>query len=119
MAKEEAGESAAQKRFRKDVDDLADIGVAIRRQLDSIQVSIPLRLAEVAKAAWSREELERPPSETFEQGLIRTLAGDLALIGLIVGEAEPAGDEVVIQLDVRFISHAIFAADRREDRSTK
>ncbi|WP_433509175.1 hypothetical protein ACQP2T_35060 [Nonomuraea sp. CA-143628] len=109
--------STAEERFRKDSRDLAEIGCQVRAQLPPVTVRLPAELIGRARAAWFRDEDEELPDEDFEDWLMRLLAGELALIGLAAGDlTESEGGEVVIQLDPRQVSHALFAAGLWEDR---
>ncbi|GAA0973613.1 hypothetical protein GCM10009555_028630 [Acrocarpospora macrocephala] len=109
-------ESPAQERFRKDSFNLAEIGRHLREQLSPVEVRLPVTLIETARAAWAREELDPHSAETFEQTLMRSLAGQLALIGLVASQdLDRDGDEYLIRLKWGQIASALFAADLWDD----
>ncbi|WP_327584854.1 hypothetical protein OHA25_55555 [Nonomuraea sp. NBC_00507] len=109
--------STAEERFRTDSRHLAEIGRRLSEQLQPVTVRLPAELIGRARAAWLRDEVEELQAEDFEKWLMRSLAGEFALIGLAAAElAESEGGEVVVRLDPRRIAHALFAADLWEDR---
>ncbi|MDP4504662.1 hypothetical protein [Nonomuraea turcica] len=109
--------STAEERFRTDSRHLAEIGRRLSEQLQPVTVLLPAELIGRARAAWLRDEVEELQAEDFEKWLMRSLAGEFALIGLAAADlAESEGGEVVVRLDPRQIAHALFAADLWEDR---
>jgi hypothetical protein len=77
-------------------------------------VRLPRDLAELALAAWQREETAPPGPETPEQRTVRHQAATLALIGLCIeNTGRPEGEEVVCDLDAWYIGGALEAAGRQ------
>jgi hypothetical protein len=78
-------------RYAADAAALAEIGRAIFPQPTRLRVRIPGALADLAVAAWAREEDDEgnlaPGEETPEQITARHRAGTLGLIGLSVQDA--------------------------------
>jgi len=87
--------------------------VLLDQSLPQVEVRLPRNLAELAVAAWERDDGEGPlDPETYEQSRQRNHAGTLALIGLSITErGRWEGDEVVVELDPVFIGNAVDAAD--------
>ena len=93
---------------------LADIGRAVFRQRTRVSVRLPRQLAELAVAAWKREdhEVELPEGETLEQRTTRLRAGTLALIGLAIEEGGTWDDDgVIVEIDAWHLGGAFDAAD--------
>jgi hypothetical protein len=85
---------------------LGQIGRAIFPQPTSIRVRLPRALADLAAAAWARDEDDEqnaaPREEAAEQTTARHQAERLALIGLSIdraGGGMPAGDDVLVDLE--------------------
>jgi hypothetical protein len=100
--------------WRRDARVLGEIGRGFAdRDLPSIEVRLPRRLAEHAVAAWERDEGEGPvPPDTHEQRLQRHRAATLALVGLSIAEhGRWDGDEVAVELSPVFVGDAVQAAD--------
>jgi hypothetical protein len=77
-----------------------------------VTVTIPKTLAEKAVQAWERDDQGEPGDETHEEGLARTRAGTLALIGLTIQErGRWEDDHVVTELDSWYVGNALDAAD--------
>jgi hypothetical protein len=103
------GESASQMRYRDDARVLAELGASFGGvELPSVEVRLPVALAEQATAAWERDEYEDVPGdEDFEQQLLRHQAAVLALIGLAITHGgRRDGDEVVIELSAGLVGVA-------------
>jgi hypothetical protein len=102
-------------RYAADAAVLAEIGRAVFPQPTRLRVRLPRALADLAVAAWAREEDNVPPGEeTPEQITARRRAGTLGLIGLNVesaGGGTPAGDDVLADLDAWEIGSAFDAAE--------
>ncbi|GAA2502973.1 hypothetical protein [Winogradskya humida] len=72
---------------------------------------LPRRLAELAVAAWDREELGGIGDESREEYDVRDDAAELALIGPAISERGVwDGEEVVVELDVVQVAAALRAA---------
>jgi hypothetical protein len=106
-------ESDAQRRYRVDAKTLAAVGQQLSEaDLPDIEVRLPKPLAELAVAAWERDEDGQRDVEDFEQAVQRGRAATLALIGLsIVERGRIEGDEIVVALDPGLVGGAINAAD--------
>ncbi len=90
---------------------LAMIGAHLDPQISRISVRLPRSVAELAVAAWNREELDGIGEESREEYELRADAADLALIGLAVSSrGVPDGEEVVVDLDVGQVAAALRAA---------
>ena len=97
---------------------LAQIGVALFPQPTRVRVSLPRALADLAVAAWARDEdgehATAYAGESAEQATARRRAGALALIGLEIetaGGGIRAGDDVLADLEAWHIGSAFDAAD--------
>jgi hypothetical protein len=104
-------------RYAADAAVLAQIGQAIFPQPTSVRVRLPRVLADLAVAAWTRDEDGADAAareETPEQTIARHRAGTLALIGLSIetaGGGLAAGDDVLIDLAAWYIGPAFDAAE--------
>lgn len=105
-------------RYLADAAVLAQIGAALFPQPTRVRVCLPRALADLAVAAWARDEdgdhAAAPSQESAEQATARHRAGTLALIGLAIETASggiPAGDNVLADLDAWHIGSALDAAD--------
>lgn len=73
---------------------------------------LPQTLADLALAAWEREDADVTAKETCEQRLIRHRAASRALIGLAVRErGRREGDEIIVELSPDLVGAALTAAD--------
>lgn len=99
--------------YLRDADTLAHIGAAIFPQPTKVRVRLPGNLADLALAAWQRDDDSSPSGpETTEQRAARHQAGTLALIGLCIEQTcQPDNDEVVCELDSWYVGMALEAAD--------
>ena len=80
-------ESHAQRQWRLDAHALADLGRELAQaELDPVEVRVSRSVADVAVAAWQRQDDGQVDTEDFEQRVIRFRAAALALIGLAVTE---------------------------------
>ncbi len=106
-------ESDAQRRYRVDAKTFAAVGRHLSEaSLPDIEVRLPKSLAELAVAAWERDEEGERDVEDFEQAVQRLRAGALALIGLsIVERGRIEGDEMVVGLQPGLVGDALNAAD--------
>lgn len=104
--------------YARDAEVLGQIGRALFPQDTKLTVRLPRELADLAVAAWLRDETE--PSavpETAGQRALRQRAAYLALIGLgVANTGRPEGDEVVCELDAWYIGGALEAAEGQEMR---
>lgn len=95
-----------------EADTLAHIGAAIFPQPTKVRVRLPGNLADLALAAWHRDDDSPSEPETTEQRVVRHQAGTLALIGLCVEQTgQPDNGEVVCELDSWYIGTALDAAE--------
>lgn len=101
--------------WQLDASVLAEIGSALLGiDLPRIEVRLPIALADLAVAAWQREDSEDDPAvaESAEQRQVRHRAAALALIGLSINEhGRQEGDDVVVALSPDLIGDAFRAAD--------
>ena len=98
-------------RYRNDQTALAAIGAHLEPQVSRIRVRLPRSLAELAVAAWNREELGQIGEESREEYELRNDAAELALIGLAISERGVwDGPEATVDLDVVHIAAALRAA---------
>jgi hypothetical protein len=105
-------------RYAADAAVLGQIGRAVFPQPTRVRVRLPRALADLAVAAWGRdedsEESEPARKETSEQATARRRAGTLALIGLSIERARggmAAGDDVLADLEAWYIGSAFDAAE--------
>jgi hypothetical protein len=105
-------------RYAADAAVLGQIGRAVFPQPTSIRARLPRVLADLAAAAWARDEDDAenaaPREEVPEQTTARHQAGRLALIGLSIeraGGGMPAGDDVLVDLEAWNIGCAFDAAE--------
>jgi hypothetical protein len=105
-------------RYAADAAVLGQIGRAIFPQPTRVKVRLPRALADLAVAAWARDEADEDHAsaseETPEQATARRRAGTLALIGLSIEQAgggPPAGEDVLVGLDAWNVGSALDAAD--------
>ena len=90
---------------------LAAIGARLDPQVSRISVRLPWSVAELAVAAWDREELGGVGEESVEEHGLRADAAELALIGLAISSRGVRdGEEVVVDLDVVQVAAALRAA---------
>ena len=91
---------------------LAGLGVHLSAtKLPDVEVRLPKALADVAIAAWERDDEGALDSEDLEQRIQRHRAGTLALIGpSIVSGGTADRDEVVVRLQPALIGNALSAA---------
>jgi hypothetical protein len=98
-------------RYRQDRTVLATIGARLDPQVSRISVRLPQSVAELAVAAWNREDPGEIGEETREEHELRADAADLALIGLAISSrGVPDGEDIVVELDVVQIAAALLAA---------
>lgn len=94
---------------------LANLGsVLLSHELPRVAVRIPGDLADLAVAAWEREDSQDGSAvgETVEQRQVRNRAAALALIGLSINTSgRREGDDVVVELSPELIGDAFRAAD--------
>ncbi len=111
---ETSNESPTQRRYRDDAEVLAGIGRALSRQHTRVTVQIPQPLADLAAAAWDREEYEdAPSSETPEQRWYRDRAAELALIGLAIRDRGSSSEHgVVVDIDAVELAGALEASEQ-------
>jgi len=106
-------------KYAQDAAILGEIGKVLFPQDTKLSVRLPRDLADLALAAWRRDELAaqgaaRAAEETPEQEILRTRAAYLALIGLCIeNTAQPSGDEVSCELDAWYIGSALQAAEEQ------
>ena len=97
-------------RYQGDRAVLAAIGVRLDAQVGRINVRLPRSVAELAVAAWDRDETAGVVEESREEWELRDDAAELALIGLAISERGVAhGEEVVVDLDLVQIAAALRA----------
>ena len=101
-------------RYSEDARQLARLGMELRGAASGQPVRLSRDLAELALAAWRRDERELLPDiETNAQVQMRSEAATLALIGLAVEQGGVVDEAVVVgNLAQEFIADAIAAADR-------
>ncbi|MFE0459346.1 hypothetical protein ACFW1A_08795 [Kitasatospora sp. NPDC058965] len=98
-------------RYLEDSKVLAAIGRHVDAQVDRVTVRLPRAVAEIAVAAWERDESDGVSEETREQYELRGRAGDLAMIGLEISErGRWEGEEVVVDLHVHSAGAAWLAS---------
>jgi hypothetical protein len=98
-------------RYQQDRTVLAAIGARLDPQVSRISVRLPQAMAELAVAAWNREEPGGIGEESREEYELRVDAAELALIGLAISSrGVQDGEEVVVDLDVVQIAAALRAA---------
>jgi hypothetical protein len=104
-------------RYAADAAVLGQIGQLIFPQPSRVIVRLPRTVADLAVAAWERDEDNDDNAaarkETSEQTTARHRAGTLALIGLSIKQAgggTPAGDDVLVDLEAWYIGSALDAA---------
>ena len=91
---------------------LGHIGARLFKQRLSVEVVIPLDFAKSATAAWDRDDLDAPGSETHEEAVERHRAATLALVGLAISErGAPTGESISVSLDPWLIGTAIDTAE--------
>ncbi|MDG4825833.1 hypothetical protein O7635_28635 [Asanoa sp. WMMD1127] len=99
-------------RYQRDAAVLATLGKSLLVDMPRIAVRIPVELADAASAAWSRDELDETRGETPEQERLRSLAGDLALVGLAIEErGQRSKAWVNVTLDAAVFASAIRASE--------
>ena len=99
----------------RDAEVLSQIGQALFPQDTKLTVRLPRDLADLAVAAWLREQTGPAAPDTTERRLLRQRAAYLALIGLsIANTGRPDGDEVICELDAWYVGGALEAADTQE-----
>jgi hypothetical protein len=117
-------------RYAEDAVVLGRIGAVLFPQDTTLSVRLPRDLADLALAAWNRDEpagtgpAGTGPSgagpsgtgaarrETPDQRAARERAAYLALIGLCIeNTAQPAGDDITCDLDAWYIGGALQAAE--------
>jgi hypothetical protein len=97
--------------YAHDAEVLGQIGEALSRQDTKLSVRLPQDLADLALAAWQRDEGASRGAETAEQRTARHRAGNLALIGLCIeNTGRPEGTVVLCDLDDSYIGGALEAA---------
>jgi hypothetical protein len=108
--------------YSRDAEVLSQIGEALFPQDTKLTVRLPRDLADLAVAAWLRDDTEpavpEPAApEPAGRCVLRQRAAYLALIGLSVANTgRPEGDEVVCELDAWYVGGALEAADRQQRR---
>jgi hypothetical protein len=102
-------------RYAQDALVLGRIGAVLFPQDTRLSVRLPKELADLALAAWNREDSDEPvllDQETAAQRAARDYAGYLALIGLCIeNTAQPDGDDIICDLDAWYIGGALQAAE--------
>ena len=98
----------------RDVEVLHELARELYPQPLQVQVRISRRLADLAVAAWQREESDgERHEETSEQATARDEAATLALIGLAIEETGvSSGNDVVFKVDAWLVGNALSAADK-------
>lgn len=98
--------------WRADATVLAQIGAVLFKEGLSVEVKLPLDLAETAIAAWERDDSGADGNETSAEAVDRSRAGALALMGLAISErGTPIGGAISISLDPWLIGTALNTAD--------
>ena len=109
------GETQNQVQWQADAEVLRLIGNhIISSGVPTVEIRLPASLADLAKAAWDRddEQDDSVESETHEQAQIRGEAATLALIGLTLAEnGRPVGEEVIAPVSADLVGQAVTAAD--------
>ena len=101
-------------RYRDDESVLASIGAHLNAKDLGVTVRVPVALADMAVAAWQRDELDDDVEESEAQRRVGDRAASLALISLAVEERGVRdGDVVVVSLHVSWVGDAIAAAHDR------
>jgi hypothetical protein len=98
--------------WEQDARALAKIGSALEgRDSPRVEVRLPAGLADVAVAAWEREDGQVSlTQETSAQREIRHYAAVLALIGLSIEQVgRKDGDDIVVELSPELIGDAVRA----------
>jgi hypothetical protein len=102
-------------RYAEDALVLGRIGAILFPQDTGLSVRLPKELADLALAAWNRDDSSASgpaDAETVDQRAVRERAAYLALIGLCIeNTAQPDGDEVICDLDAGYIGGALRAAE--------
>lgn len=106
-------DSVEQRAWHVDAHVLGEIGQVLAHvALPTVAVRLPRPLAELAAAAWQRDDRDAFDAESCEQRLDRHRAGTLALIGLAAAErGRWDGDELVVDLHADLVALAVDAAD--------
>ena len=106
-------EPTGYQRYRHEAEVLGSIGAAFFEQPSTLTMRLPKELADLALAAWQRDDNTEPlGSETPEQRITRHRAGTLALIGLCIEKTgQTDGDDIVCELDAWYVGGALEAAD--------
>lgn len=101
----------------QDASVLHEIGKYLRQEQHPIRVHLPRTLAELALAAWRRDDsTDHLEDETHDEYRVRSAAATLALIGLSLESGfEENGDEVIFELDAWHLGLALEAGD--DDRA--
>jgi hypothetical protein len=106
------------KRYAEDAVVLGQIGAVLFPQDTTLSVRLPRELADLALAAWNRDEpAPSGPSdrETVDERAVRERAAYLALIGLCVeNTAQSDGDDIICDLDSWYIGGALRAAEAQD-----
>jgi hypothetical protein len=109
------GETQNQVRWRTDAEILRLIGShIIATGVPTVEIRIPASLADLAKAAWDRddEQDDSVERETHEQAHVRGEAATLALIGLALAEnGRPVGEDVIAAVSADLVGQAVTAVD--------
>ena len=102
-------------RYAQDALVLGRIGAVLFPQDTKLSVRLPKELADLALAAWNRDDpAENGPAaqENADQRAVRERAAYLALIGLCIeNTAQPDGDDIICDLDAWYIGGALQAAE--------
>lgn len=105
-------EASRYQEYQHDAELLARIGAALFGQPATLTMRLPRELADLALAAWRRDDEGDLGPETTEQAITRHRAGTLALIGLCIEKTGRAvGDDIVCELDAWHVGGALEAAD--------
>ena len=98
--------------YLREAETLAQVGAAIFPQPTQVPVRLPRNLADLALAAWHRDDDGPSDPKATEQRAARHQAGTLTLIGLCIEQTgQPDNDEVVCELDSWYIARALDAAE--------
>lgn len=104
--------------YTRDAEVLSQIGQALFPQDTKLTVRLPRDLADLAVAAWLRDQTSPAAPDTAdapERHVLRQRSAYLALIGLSVANTgRPDGDEVVCELDAWYVGGALEAAGTQE-----
>jgi hypothetical protein len=102
-------------RYAEDARVLGRIGVILFPQDTGLSVRLPKELANLAQAAWNRDDSSANGStdrETVDERTVRERAAYLALIGLCIeNTAQTDGDDIICDLDAGYIGGALRAAE--------